>query len=36
MSELILEGAARNVDLSPFDPGRLRPFDAAKLRVAAT
>jgi glycine/D-amino acid oxidase-like deaminating enzyme len=36
LAELILEGAARNVDLSPFDPGRLRPFNAAKLRVAAT
>jgi len=31
MAELIVEGGARNVDLSPFDPGRLRPFDPARL-----
>lgn len=27
MSELILDGAARHVDLAPFAPGRLRPLD---------
>jgi glycine/D-amino acid oxidase-like deaminating enzyme len=32
MAELILDGAPRTVDLSPFDPGRLRPFDPAGLR----
>ena len=25
MAELILDGAARTVDLAPFDPGRLLP-----------
>ena len=25
MAELILDGAARAVDLAPFDPARLRP-----------
>ncbi len=30
MAELILDGAARNVDLSPFDPRRLRPFGASR------
>jgi glycine/D-amino acid oxidase-like deaminating enzyme len=33
IAELILDGAAKAVDLSPFDPGRLRPFDAARLRA---
>ena len=28
MAELLVDGAARSVDLSPFDPGRLPPFDA--------
>jgi hypothetical protein len=32
MAELILDGAPRAVDLSPFGPGRLRPFDPARLR----
>ncbi len=32
MSELILGGATRHVDLAPFAPGRLRPFDPARLR----
>jgi len=32
MAELILDGAARHVDLSPFAPGRLRPLDPARLR----
>ena len=31
MAELILDGRAGHVDLAPFDPGRLRPFDAARL-----
>lgn len=33
MAELILDGAARTVDISDFDPGRLRPFDPARLRA---
>src|SRR5207237_7321260 len=32
MSELIVDGAAHSVDLSPFDPGRLPPLDPARLR----
>ena len=36
MAELILDGAARSVDLSPFHPGRLRPLDASRLRVSAS
>src|SRR5262249_18906585 len=32
MSELILDGAARHVDLAPFVPGRLPPLDPARLR----
>src|SRR5438445_7766044 len=32
LAELILDGAARTIDLAPFDPGRLRPFDPARLR----
>jgi glycine/D-amino acid oxidase-like deaminating enzyme len=32
MSELILDGAARRVDLAPFAPGRLPPLDPARLR----
>ena len=32
MAELIADGAARSVDLSPFDPGRVPPFDPAQLR----
>ncbi len=28
MTELILDGSARRVDLAPFAPGRLRPFHA--------
>jgi glycine/D-amino acid oxidase-like deaminating enzyme len=32
MSELILDGAARHVDLAPFAPGRLPPLDPARLR----
>src|SRR5262245_50211117 len=34
MSELILEGGPRQVDLQPFEPGRLRPFDPARMRGA--
>ncbi|MFO1159434.1 MAG: FAD-dependent oxidoreductase [Reyranellaceae bacterium] len=34
MSELILDGAARQVDLAPFAPARLSPFDPARLRRA--
>jgi len=33
MTELILDGAARHVDLTPFAPGRLRPLDPARLRA---
>ncbi len=32
MSELILDGTTRHVDLAPFAPGRLRPFDPARIR----
>ena len=32
MAELIADGAARSVDLSPFDPGRVAPLDPARLR----
>lgn len=31
MAELILDGAAASVDLSPFDPARLPPLDPARL-----
>ncbi len=31
ITELIADGAARTVDLSPFDPGRLPPLDRARL-----
>ncbi len=34
MAELITEGAARAVDLAPFDPARLPPLDPARLRRA--
>jgi len=33
MAELIVDGAAHTVDLAPFDPGRLRPLDPARLRA---
>ena len=33
MAELILDGASRNVDLAPFDPQRLRPFDAKRMQL---
>jgi glycine/D-amino acid oxidase-like deaminating enzyme len=32
IAELIADGAAHSVDLSPFDPGRSPPFDPARLR----
>jgi glycine/D-amino acid oxidase-like deaminating enzyme len=32
MADLITGGAARAVDLSPFDPARLRPLDPARLQ----
>ena len=32
MAELIADGAAHSVDLAPFDPGRVPPFDPARLR----
>jgi hypothetical protein len=32
MTELIVDGAARTVDLAPFDPGRLAPFAARSRR----
>jgi glycine/D-amino acid oxidase-like deaminating enzyme len=32
MAELIGDGAAQSVDLSPFDPGRAPPFDPVRLR----
>ena len=31
MADLILDGSARRVDLARFAPGRLRPFDPARL-----
>jgi glycine/D-amino acid oxidase-like deaminating enzyme len=31
MAELIADGAAHSVDLSPFDPGRIPPFDPVRL-----
>jgi glycine/D-amino acid oxidase-like deaminating enzyme len=34
MAELITDGAARHVDLSPFDPGRLPMLDPAELQAA--
>ena len=34
MSELILDGASRRVDLAPFEPGRLPPLDPEHLRGA--
>jgi glycine/D-amino acid oxidase-like deaminating enzyme len=32
MADLILDGAARNVDLAPFAPDRLNAFDPVRLR----
>jgi glycine/D-amino acid oxidase-like deaminating enzyme len=36
MAELITDGAAHTVDLSPFDPGRMPPLDTARLRLRRT
>jgi glycine/D-amino acid oxidase-like deaminating enzyme len=33
MAELIVDGAARTVDLAPFDPARLPPLDPSRLRT---
>ena len=33
IADLIVDGASRAVDLSPFDPARLQPFDPARLRT---
>ena len=35
MGDLIIDGAARRVDLAPFAPGRLPPLDPARLRGAS-
>ena len=35
MAELILDGTARSVDLSPFDPARLPLLDTKSLRIGA-
>jgi len=35
VADLILDGAAHAVDLSPFDPARLPPLDPARLRTPA-
>ena len=34
MAELITEGAAHTIDLSPFDPGRLPPLDPASVKYS--
>jgi glycine/D-amino acid oxidase-like deaminating enzyme len=36
MAELILDGAAKTIDLSAFDPGRARPLDPALLRSVSS
>ena len=36
MAELIVDGSTTHVDLSPFDPGRLRPLDPSGLRFGST
>ena len=33
MAELVASGRTRHVDLAPFDPGRLPPFDPAALSI---
>ena len=33
VAELIADGAARTVDLAPFDPARLAPLAAGAVRV---
>jgi hypothetical protein len=35
IAELIVDAAARSTDLSPFDPCRLPPLDAARLGAIA-
>ncbi len=35
IAELIVDGTAKTVDLAPFDPGRLPPFDRARRRLRA-
>jgi glycine/D-amino acid oxidase-like deaminating enzyme len=35
MAELIIDGAAHTVDVSPSDPGRFQPLDPARLRQGA-
>jgi glycine/D-amino acid oxidase-like deaminating enzyme len=34
MAELIVDGTARTVDLTDFDPARLPPLDPARLETA--
>jgi glycine/D-amino acid oxidase-like deaminating enzyme len=34
MTELIADGVAETIDLTPFDPGRARPLDPASIRIA--
>ena len=34
MAELIVDGAAHTIDLEPFDPARMPPFDHARLRMS--
>jgi glycine/D-amino acid oxidase-like deaminating enzyme len=34
MAELIVDGAARSVDLAPFDPARLPPLDPKRISAA--
>jgi glycine/D-amino acid oxidase-like deaminating enzyme len=34
MAELIAEGSVETTDLTPFDPGRLRPLDPTSIRIA--
>lgn len=34
MAELILDGAARTIDLSPFDPQRLPALEPSRIAIA--
>jgi hypothetical protein len=34
MAELILDGAARTIDLSPFDPERLPALEPSRIATA--
>jgi len=36
MSELVVDGVSGSIDLTPFDPGRLRPLDPTRLRTHLT